>query len=51
MVTEAAITLNTTKAEEVELQLGCATGHKVFIDWGDGMPVETVEINDSLAVF
>lgn len=51
VVTEAAITLNTTKAEEVELQLGCATGHKVFIDWGDGMPVETVEINDSLAVF
>ena len=51
VVTEAAITLNTTKAEEVELQLGCATGHKVFIDWGDGMPVETIEINDSLAVF
>lgn len=51
VATEAAITLNTTKVEEVELQLGCATGHKVFIDWGDGMPVETVEINDSLAVF
>ena len=51
VVTEAAITLNTTKAEEVELQLGCATGHKVFIDWGDGMPVEAVEVNDSLAVF
>ena len=51
VATEAAITLNTTKVEEVELQLGCATGHKVFIDWGDGIPVETVEINDSLAVF
>lgn len=51
IISKPTITLNTTKADGVELQLGCATGHKVFIDWGDGVPVETVEINDSLAVF
>ena len=51
VVSDPTITLSTTKTDAIELMVGCATGHKIFIDWGDGAPVETVEINDSLTVF
>ena len=48
---QPTITFTTTKTTDVDLLIGCSEGHKIFIDWGDGVPVETVEINDSLTVF